>query len=191
MIRNTLVRKAVQVEYSILRAPLAIVNRGLASRLARDSKVRLTVERGLGSLDAVAGQLLSKPSSAQRNGHRDHKPEPSRAAADVPADGNVESTHEEAEVTHEDAVERVAEEILEEQEQKPVTGELADPELQEVQAEVRAKHLVEEYEEEQQLKREHAERVQAADAAKKAPAEKSAAKKAPAKKSPAKKSAGS
>jgi hypothetical protein len=210
VIGNTLVRKAVQVEYSLLRTPLAVVNRGLASRLGTQSKVRTTVERGLGTLDAVAGQLLAKPSANGRkasndehNGRSESPRRQSPAAADVPADGNVEPTHTQVQLSHEDEVERVAEEILEAQEQRPVAGELAEPELQEVQAELRAKHIVEEYEQEQQLKREHDERVRAAEAARTAPARKatatkavaksaattSAAKKAPAKKTAAKKTA--
>jgi septal ring-binding cell division protein DamX len=207
VISNTLVRRAVQIEYSLLRTPLAVVNRGLTSRLRKGSKVRLGVERGLGTLDAVAGQLLSpssSPSSStdRRNGSATDERAKSPAAADVPADGNVEPTHHEVELSHDDEVERVVEEIREELEHKPVTGELADPGLQEVQAELRAKHLVEEHEEEQRIKREHAERVRAANAARKAPARKStatkavakpaqktAAKKAPVKKAAAKKTA--
>jgi hypothetical protein len=177
VISNTLVRRAVQLEYSLLRTPLAVVNRGLASRLGKDSKVRVGVERGLGTLDAVAGQLLSSPSTERRNGSGDERAK-SPAAADVPADGNVESTHDEIELSHDDEVERVVDEIREELDQKPVTGELADPELQEVQAELRAKHLVEEYEDEQRIKREHEERVRIANAARKAPAKKAPAKKA-------------
>ncbi len=189
MISNTLVRKAVQVEYALLRTPLAAVNRRLASRLGTESKVRLTVERGLGTLDAVAGQLLSTPSTRPTNnergnqGHdqawnpRDDKPAKSAAAADVPADGNVEPTHEQVELSHDEEVERVVEEIREELQQKPVTGELADPELQKVQAELRAKHLVEEHEEEQRIKREHEERVRVANAARTAPARKATATK--------------
>jgi hypothetical protein len=201
VISNTLVRKAVQVEYSLLRAPLAVVNRGLRSRLAKDSKVRLTFERGIGTLDAVAGQLLSPRSSHRRNGHGGEKP--TTSPADVPADGNVEPTHDQIELSHDDEIERVAEEIRDAQEQKPVAGELAEPELQEVQAELRAKHLVEEYEDEQRIKREHEERVRAANAARTAPprkstatrsttkatATKSTAKKAPAKNAATKKSA--
>jgi hypothetical protein len=186
VISNTLVRRAVQLEYSLLRAPLAVVKRNLTSRLSQDSKLRVGVERGLGTLDAVAGQLLSSPSTDRHDGSADERPK-SRAAADVPADGNVEPTHDEIELSHDAEVERVVEEIREELDQKPVTGELADPELQEVQAELRAKHLVEEYEEEQRMKREHEERVRAANAARTAPARKSTATKDVAK--PAKKAA--
>ncbi|MFN2562340.1 MAG: hypothetical protein ABR571_13730 [Jatrophihabitans sp.] len=192
MISNTLVRRAVQLEYSLLRTPLAVVKRNLTSRLSKDSKVRVGVERGLGTLDAVAGQLLSPPSTDRPSGSGDERTK-SRAAADVPADGNVEPTHDEVELSHDDEVARVVVEIREELEQKPVTGELADPELQEVQAELRAKHLVEEYEEEQRIKREHEERVRAAEAARKAPARKSTATKAvahPAKTAAAKKTPG-
>jgi hypothetical protein len=199
VISNTLVRKAVQVEYSLLRTPLAVVSRRLTGRLGRNSKVRLTVERGLGTLDAVAGQLLSEPQTDNRPGdtrreetRREEGRPKSPAAADVPADGNVEPIHEEVELSHDEEVERVAEELREDLDQKPVTGELADPELQDVQAELRAKHIVEEYEQEQQMKREHDERVRIAETARKAPARKAtgtkaAAKQAPTKKAPAKK----
>jgi hypothetical protein len=197
VISNTLVRRAVQLEYSLLRTPLAVVKRNLTSRLSKDSKVRVGVERGLGTLDAVAGQLLSPPStdrpSTDRPSASGAERAKSRAAADVPADGNVEPTHDEVELSHEDEVSRVVDEIREELEQKPVTGELADPELQEVQAELRAKHLVEEHEEEQRIKREHEERVRIAEAARKAPARKSTATKAvaqPAKNAAAKKTPG-
>jgi colicin import membrane protein len=193
VISNTVVRKAVQVEYSLLRVPLAVVNRGVASRFGADSKVRLTVERGLGALDAKAAQLLTDSPPSRRDEGVGRARPTSPAAADVPADGNVEPTHDEVQLSHDDEVQRVAEEIHEDLDQKPVAGELADPELQDVQAELRARHIVEEHEEEQRIKREHEERVRVAEAARKAPARKATATKATAKavtkKTPAKKTA--
>lgn len=174
MITNTLVRKAVQVEYSILRAPLAMIDRQLATHLGDDSKVRFPFELGLDSLDAVAGRLLARPGSAQRS-------EAKTRQSDEQPDA---TTPQPVEPTLEDEVERVAEELLEEQEQKPVAGELADPDLDvaEVQAELRAKHLLQEHDEEQRLKQEHEERVKAAAAASgKPPAKKLAATRALAK----------
>lgn len=154
--------------------------------------MRVGVERGLDTLDAVAGQLLSPPSPSndRANGRVADARAKSPAAEDVPADGNVEPTHDEVELSHDDEVNRVVDEIREELEQKPVTGELADPELQEVQAELRAKHLVEEHEEEKRMKREHEERVRVANAARKAPAKKSAATRSTPAKATAKKTPG-
>lgn len=131
MITNAAVRKVVQVEYLLARTPLALIDQGLAARfLAEDSKVRVTVERGLASLDAVADRLLNDPV-------------PSPQAEERPTE---EPAHAEPVEVPADEVERVAEELLAEQEEKPAVGELADPELDvaEVQAQLRAKHLVEE-----------------------------------------------
>lgn len=132
MISNPLVRKAVQVEYAILRTPLAVVNRQLAGHLADSSRVRLSVEQGLHSLDTVAGRLLTTSKPEVDPATTDSADAPSRPV-EVPVD----------------EVERVADELLAEQADKPMVGELADPDLQEVQARLRAKHLVEEHEEAQ------------------------------------------
>jgi hypothetical protein len=132
VLTNAAVRKVVQVEYLLARTPLVLIDRGLAARfLPEDSKVRVLVERSLASLDAVAGRLLNDPAPPPR--------------AEEPSDG-ARAHDEEPVGAPADEVQRVTEELLAEHEDKPVVGELADPDLDvaEVQAQLRAKHLVEE-----------------------------------------------
>jgi hypothetical protein len=137
MINNTFVRKAVQVEYAILRTPLAAVSNQLGARLADDSKIRVSVEQGLQVLDAAASRLLRPAGPARSTGSAT----PAGDAAPKP------QTEQPQPQPQAEEIERVAEVILDEQEQKPIAGELADPELDvaEVQAQLRAKHLLEEH----------------------------------------------
>ena len=131
MIANPLVRKVVRAEYTILRTPLAVVDqRVVAPRFGDDSMLHISIERGLHTLDAVADRLLGDSTA----------PAPEPASAE----------HAE-ELEHER--EQIAETILEEE---PVVGERADPDLDvaEVQAQLRAKHAVEEREEQRRLKEE-------------------------------------
>jgi hypothetical protein len=183
VISNSVVRKVVQVEYALVRTPLAVLDRRVLTRLDEGSRIRLSFERGLQTLDAAAGRLFQAPKSAARE-TPDPFQTPTAAAPETPDAFAVTDPPVDVAV---DEVERVADEILADQDEKPMVGELADPDLQEVQAQLRAKHLLEEQAEEQRLKEEHEERVKAANAAgppaaKRAPA----AKKAPAKKAPAK-----
>lgn len=128
VIANPVIRKVVQVEYSVVRTPLAVLER----RMREDSPVRRALDRGLGTLDGVMAGLLASPDS----------PPPTRPPRE-PATDVAQQPEQIAEV---------AEAILEEE---PAVGERADPDLDvaEVQAQLRAKHLIEEREQVQQLKR--------------------------------------
>lgn len=128
------VQTVLRVEYRILRAPLSLLDHQLVSRLDEHSVIRETFERGLGLLDSTAARYLATGP--------DHPPvevtpppgaaEPLRETEELPAD----------EV---DEVEVLAAEFVAEQEAQNLAGELAeDEELRRVQAELRAKHQVEE-----------------------------------------------
>jgi hypothetical protein len=151
VIANPLVRKVVRTEYAMLRAPLAVVDRRVVARyLAEDSKVRISLERGLHTLDAVAGRLLAEKAggpSTPASGRQEARTRPAGPAGTPPPADHPEPQEPDLEEEREQIVEH----ILEEQ---PAVGELADPDLDvaEVQAELRAKHLIQEREEERQLK---------------------------------------
>jgi hypothetical protein len=169
---NPLARKAVLAPYVLLRTPLGLIDSRLAARyLPDDSRVRTTIARGLGSLDATAARLLgtvappdgtaddgaakvtvTPPAPAEPATASPAQAEPPVGDAgadpsDVAAPGRPEVPAEE--------VEQVAEELLAEREEVPHAGELGEVDDEEKlrQAELRAKHIVEEYEQEQQAKR--------------------------------------
>jgi hypothetical protein len=205
VITNSVARKVVGVEYTLLRAPLDALDRRLAARLGEDSKVCTTLERGLGGLDAVAARLLGGGSAASAPAHEAPAPEapeqaapeqaapeqeapeqeapeeaareqaaPEQVAADdtaAPADAATatadspgavivdatETLDESPEATEErveEEVERVSEELVTELAEKPLVGELADAGEDEIQrmADLRARHIVEQYEAEQAAK---------------------------------------
>jgi hypothetical protein len=111
----------VELEYAAVRTPLALLDR----RLPANSSVHRVVGRGLSGLDGLVAGLLTEPADyppAQSQSVRGPGPEPEELA------------HER---------DMIAEAIRAEQ---PEVGELADPELDvaDVQAQLRAKHLVEE-----------------------------------------------
>jgi hypothetical protein len=173
MISNPVVRKVVQVEYTLVRTPLVVLDRRLLAHVPAASMIRTSLERGIDTLDAAAGRLLRPAESDARPDDPGNQAENGPSAFE-PADRTV--------AVPVDEVEQIAEQLLARSDTAPPVGELADPDLQEVQAELRAKHLLEEQEEEKRLAREHAERAEAADAAKNRPAaEKTAAPNAPAK----------
>jgi hypothetical protein len=175
LINSSLVRKVVQVEYSMLRAPLSILDRQVASRyLADDSKLRLIFERSLSSLDTAVGRFLDESAAAERGQDRSHDSAPTRPAAGADAEteahqgetttrgqeqGDTESEHDRDDALAQEQ-KRVAEALLLEQEEHPLVGELADADAaeKERQAELRAKHLVEEFEEQQRIKQARLER---------------------------------
>jgi hypothetical protein len=125
-------QKAIRAEYTILRAPLSLLDARVVSRLDEGSRVRTTFERGLETLDSAAGRLL---------GPRPAQPQTSPAEPAEPAEpaGEQELPPEEQE-----EIEELTEVLLAEQEEQTFVGELADDELRRVQAELRAKHQVEE-----------------------------------------------
>ena len=118
---NRTMQKAIRAEYTILRAPLGLLDTQVISRLGEGSRVRSTFERGLDSLDTAAARLLDRPAPSARAG------EPTA----LPAEEQQE-------------VEQLTDTLLAEQEERTYVGELADDELRRVQAELRAKHQVEE-----------------------------------------------
>jgi hypothetical protein len=128
---NKTVQKAIRAEYTLLRVPLAVLDQRVVSRLDEHSPVRATFERGLRSLDAAAARLLEH--GADPHGADPHEVEPDEVEPDVlPADEQEE-------------VEQLTEVYAAEQENHTLAGELADDdELRRVQAELRAKHRVEE-----------------------------------------------
>jgi hypothetical protein len=168
LINNSLIRKLVRVEYSLLRAPLATVNqRIVVRRFAEDSPVRLAVARALGVGDARVGQLIDDPELRQRGDALRHHSQLNARAAQL--DGEAKDLRSEADHTQEqaeaqadedreqaqqDEFARVAEALLAERQQEQTVGELADADEAEKkrQAELRAKHLVEEHEEERRTK---------------------------------------
>lgn len=119
MIGNTVVRKAVQVEYAVLRAPLTVLDQQVLARYFDEtSVVRVSFERGLDALDSAAARLLQE------------RPEPGRPGM-LPEEEQRE-------------VAELADEMLEQEETETFRGELADEDMRRVQAELRAKHSVEE-----------------------------------------------
>jgi hypothetical protein len=121
VIANPLVRTIVKIEYAMLRVPLVAVDR----RLPRKSKIRTSLQQCIHALDAVVEGLLAEPDRSA--------PQPAQPSAAQPAEPDVELERE-----------QVAGMIRKEQ---PGTGELTDPDLAEVQAQLRAKHIVEEHHE--------------------------------------------
>lgn len=118
MIQNDLLRTAVRVEYTLLRVPLGMLDERVVSRFApRGSLVQNSFARTINVLDTVAERLLSEPPPP---------PLPDEAREDV---------------------EQLTEDLLETEEEQSFSGELAeDDELRRVQAELRAKHAIEERE---------------------------------------------
>lgn len=126
MIDNDLLRKALRVQYTLLRTPLAVLDERVVSRYApRGSVVQTSMARTISVLDTVAERLLREPSAGA-------------AAAGEPQPLPDEERED---------VEQLAQDLLEAEEEQTFVGELADDELRRVQAELRAKHTVEEQEE--------------------------------------------
>jgi hypothetical protein len=119
-----LLRKAVRAEYTLLRTPLTMLDEKVVSRyVPRDSVVQTSLARTISALDEVAERLLAEPSDVVAS------------SAFLPLDEQEE-------------IEELAEELFEAEEEQTFAGELADDEeLRRVQAELRAKHTVEERDE--------------------------------------------
>lgn len=124
MIQNDLLRKAVRAEYTLLRTPLTMLDEKVVSRyVPRDSVVQTSLARTISALDEVAERLLAEPSDVVAS------------SAFLPLDEQEE-------------IEELAEELFEAEEEQTFAGELADDEeLRRVQAELHAKHTVEERDE--------------------------------------------
>ena len=173
MISRTLVRKVVLAEYSLVRGSLQAFDTRVASRyLADDSPVRVVFERGLTVLDSAAAHLLRTQKDSAQESLQDTTAEDTTAEDTTTEDTTTEDTTTEdttaEDTTAEDTavasaaveadpveeIERVAEELLEEREETPLTGELAEESDDDASAmaELRAKHIVEEYEAQQREK---------------------------------------
>lgn len=143
MIGNPMVRKAVQVEYAVLRAPLTMLEQQVVSRYFDESSVvRASFERGLDVFDSAAARLLQQapePPEPPRPAPTASTP-PRRRPATPPAPADVEPLPEE----EQEEVAELVGELLEQEETETFKGELADDEMRRVQAELRAKHTVEE-----------------------------------------------
>ncbi len=124
------VKTASRVEQAVLRTPLTVLDERVLARVPGGSRLRGVVGRGIHALDSAAGRATGRP------GGRDAAPP---AKIQVPVE----------------EVEQRAGHLLEEQEQHPLAGELAeDDELRRVQAELKAKHAIEsEHAAEQEPKR--------------------------------------
>lgn len=132
---NPIVQKVVPTAVSLLRTPLLLAD-SVADRLGVGATVHPKVQQGLAALDAVADRVAPAAAPAPASAPA-ARPEPK------PAPKAAEATHDEEEV-----VEHLTEELLEEEEYAPMAGELADDdELRRVQAELNAKRLVAEQQE--------------------------------------------
>lgn len=147
MIGNPMVRKAVEVEYAVLRAPLSLLDQQVVARYFDEaSVVRTSFERGLDALDSAAARLLQQ---TQQPTERPEPPatSPEPAAATGPATSPEPAAATEPDTLPEEEqeeVEELADELLEQEETETFRGELADEDMRRVQAELRAKHTVEE-----------------------------------------------
>lgn len=124
MIVTPLIRKSASRAYAGLRIPFAVVE----SRLPESSRVRSGLHAALRTMDSSLGRLTRPPAeeSEPRPGRTTQPAEPAAPAQEIEAER-----------------EAIAEAVRERQ---PDVGELADPNLDvaEVQAQLQAKHAVEE-----------------------------------------------
>jgi hypothetical protein len=165
---HSLARKVLTAEYVALRTPLAVLDNKVVSHLPERSRVRRSVEMGLGVLDGLAERVLSDATGTVR----------ATAATPEQLDGDGFDADQFA-----DAQEQIAEALLSDEEQRRHVGELADADEREVEelADLRAKHRAQELAEERRMK---ADPTPAATATRAGPAKtpaKSAARKAQAK----------
>lgn len=168
--------KLVRAEYALASAPLRVLDRAAARHLRMDSTLRIIVQTGVDALDSAAERWLGRPTLAASR-HDDpeddspniptananpHPPAPvgdrsdsePRATGGVGAADGDEPNTDIPEPGHVQEVNRVAEDLLEELEEAPLVGELAESPEQEKErmAELRARHLVEEFEAEQRAR---------------------------------------
>lgn len=163
MITNTVARKLLRAEYALLRTPVSLLERRLvAHAVADDSTLRLTLERGLSTLDKALARLLGD--AGDRVEPAVETPRAENLPTDQPQPGErpiATATSSEADRERDsdplpkDEVERVADELRTALDEAPLAGELADADNHDKQrmADLRAKHMVEEYEEQQRAKK--------------------------------------
>ncbi len=166
----TALRSAGRINYAVLRVPLRVVDEQVVQRcLPHDSIARRSFEQALDSLDEVAGRWLREPEQADESPVADEAPARDEPVGDADADAGgsnepvesdelVESdqaaesdkSDKLVEPDEEEQIERLTDELLEEQQSETFAGELAeDDELRQVQAELNAKRLVEEQRDDQ------------------------------------------
>lgn len=161
---NDVFRTLVRAEYTLLSTPLRVADRVAAQRFPADSPLRVTLERGIDTLDALALRLLGTAPDTEAAPRSEAKPytatpQPSAETDAVDDDAHSEPAPAPASAEdpgHADEIERVAEELREEQDEAPLSGELAaaPDDEKERMAELRARHLVEEFEAEQRARHE-------------------------------------
>ena len=142
---NDLLRKALRVPYTLLRTPLVVLDEQVVARYApRGSVVQTAMARAIDLLDMVGERLIGEPSlPPAAAGGVAPAPLVPPAVATVADAGQVRPLPDE----EREDVEQLAEDLLEAEEEQTFAGELADDELRRVQAELRAKHTVEERDE--------------------------------------------
>lgn len=163
---NELLRKALQVEVTLVRVPLQVLDERVAARYAGErSRVRQTLQAALGVVDQAA-LLLSHPESMSAAARDTTTPAPEAderlstpETDEQPSEPEVDEQPSEPEAAPTpkpapgepmpadelERVEELAAELVAEQDEETFAGELADDdELRRVQAELQAKHRVEE-----------------------------------------------
>lgn len=156
-----LLRTLARVEHALISAPLHAVDRAIGRVVPAESAVRITFERGIDALDAATDRLFGRSapapdgteSATARSTDAPRRPAPQPAAA-PPSEPVQPVGPEQPADAHK--IDRVADELLEDLEEAPLAGELAEtpPDEKHRIAELRAKHLVEEFEAEQRARHE-------------------------------------
>jgi hypothetical protein len=153
-------KRAARFEYAVLRTPLHIVDDRVVQRyLDEKSVVRQSFERALRRLDDMVGQLLREPEDARRATHPLSDPAESsaserrtRPAPTAPREGEAQGVAGDADarelsVKEVERIDTLTDELLEQEETQNFAGELAEQsDLRQIQAELKAKHLIEEQE---------------------------------------------
>lgn len=147
-------RNVVRVEYTVVRAPLGALDTFVVSRLPQSSPVRVGFSRGLAALDAAAARFLAGPQQDGQRGGAGHSGKNAARTTPVPAssstagppvdeaDTDTDTDTDTAEIDEDAERERIAEAILEEEQEAHYVGELAEADEDDLerQAELRAKH---------------------------------------------------
>jgi hypothetical protein len=165
-------RKLARAQYSLVTAPVRALEGAVARLFRPDAAVRVTLERQVDALDATVERLLgtTEQSSPSAPSGRVVAARPdARVETELPDDDNgkeaAQNEHDEQDDPSDHAVDpsevvgsvpveernRLAEELLEELDQTPLVGELdeAPEDAKQDMADLRAKHLTEEFEIEQ------------------------------------------
>jgi flagellar biosynthesis GTPase FlhF len=82
-------RAALRVQYRIVRYPLGLIEKQMATRLGTRALPRLLYERSLALLDAAAGNVLDAPALAQRGVTKIEQSDNRMRAADLDAEADA------------------------------------------------------------------------------------------------------